>query len=47
MDKGVWEEVVRKDAYKKIVRSRDRYEEGVYASKREGAPFVERRKGGG
>jgi len=47
MDKGVWEEAVRKDAYKKIVGSCNRYEGGVYATKREGVPFVERRKGGG
>ena len=47
MDKGVWEEAVRKDAYKKIVGSRNRCEGGVYTMKREGVPFVERRKRGG
>ena len=47
MDKDVWEVVVRKDAYKKIVGSCDRCEGRVYAMKREGIPFVERRKGGG
>jgi len=46
MDKSVWEEAVGKDAYKKIVGSHNRCEERVYATKREGIPFVERRKGG-
>ena len=45
MDKGVRKEAVRKDAYKKIVRSHNRRKGGVYATKREGVPFVERRKG--
>jgi len=47
MDKGVWEETVGKDADKEVVGSHDRCEGGVYAMKREGVPFVEKRKGGG
>ena len=47
MDKGVWEEAVRKDTNEKVVRSCDRHEGGIYAMKREGIPFVQRRKGGG
>jgi len=47
MNKGVWKKAVRKDAYKKIVGSHDRCEGGVYATKRKGVPFIERRKGGG
>ena len=46
MNKGVWEEAVRKNAYKKSVGSRNRCKGGVYATKREGVPFVKRRKGG-
>ena len=34
MDKGVWKEAVRKDAYKKIVGSCDRCEGEVYATKK-------------
>jgi len=41
------EEAVRENAYKKIVGPCDRHEGGVYATKREGIPFVERRKRGG
>ena len=33
MDKNVWEEAIREDAYKKIVRSCDRCERGVCAKK--------------
>ena len=47
MNKSIWEEAVGKDAYKKIVGSCDRCKGGVYAMKREGIPFVERRKGRG
>ena len=46
MDKDIRKEAVRKDAYKKIVRSCNRYKGGIYAMKREGVPFVERRKEG-
>jgi len=46
MDKGVWEEAVRKDVYKEIVGSSDRCERGVHAMKRESIPFVERRERG-
>jgi len=46
MNKGVWEEVVGKDAYKEIVGSRNRCEGGVHTMKREGIPFVKRGKGG-
>ena len=44
MDKDVWEEAVRNDTDKEVVRSCNRCEEGVYAMKREGIPFVQRRK---
>ena len=47
MDKSIWKEAVRKNIYKKIVGSHNRCEEEVYAMKREGISFVERRKGGG
>ena len=47
MDKGVWEEAVRKDAHKKIMGSCDRVEGRVYAIKKESIPFVERREGRG
>ena len=47
MDKGVWKEAVREDANEEAMRSRDRGEGEVYATKREGVPFVERRKRGG
>ena len=46
MDKGVWEEVIGEDAYKKIVESRNRHEGGVYVKEGEGIPFVKRGKGG-
>ena len=45
MDKGVWKEAVGENAYEKIMRSCNRGEGRVYAKKREGVPFVERRKG--
>ena len=47
MDKDVWKEAVRKDAYKKIVGSCDRYKGRVYTTKRKSIPFVKRRKRGG
>jgi len=47
MDKGVWEEAVRKDAYEKTVRSCDKGKRGVYTKKRESVPFVKRRERGG
>jgi len=46
MDKGVWEEAVRKDAYKETVGSHDRCEGGVHATKRKSIPFVKRRERG-
>ena len=46
MDKSVREEVVGKNANKKIVGSRDRCEGGVYSMERESIPFVKRRKRG-
>jgi len=42
MDKGVWEEVVRKNADKKIVGLRDKCEGGVCTTKRKSVPAVER-----
>jgi len=47
VDKGIWEEAVRKDANEEAMGSRDRCKGGVYAMKREGVPFVERGKRGG
>jgi len=47
VDKGVWKEAVGEDAYKEIVGSCDRYEGGVYTTKRKSIPFVERRERGG
>ena len=47
MSHNIREEAVRENAYKKIVGPCDRREGGVYAMKREGIPFVERRKRGG
>jgi len=44
VDKGVWEEAVGKNAYKKIVGSYNRNEEGIHVMKRESIPFVERRE---
>jgi len=47
MDKGIWEEAVRKDADEEGVRPRDRCEGGVCTMKRKDIPAVERRKRGG
>jgi len=47
MDKSVWKEAVRENAYKEIVGSYDRCEGGVHAMKRESVPFIKRREGGG
>jgi len=44
MDKGVWEEAVRKDANKKGVGPHDRCEGGVCTMKRKGIPIVKRRE---
>ena len=44
MDKGIWEETVRKDADKKSVGLCDRSEGGVCTMKRKGIPAVERRE---
>jgi len=44
MDKGVWEEAVRKDADKEGVGSRDRCKRGVCPEEGKGVPIVERRK---
>jgi len=46
MDKGVWEEIVGEDTYKKVVGSCNRRERGIHAEKRESVPFVKSRKGG-
>ena len=43
MDKSVWKEAIRKDAYKKVVGSRDRCKRGVCAKKGKGVSVV---KGG-
>ena len=47
MDKGVWEEVVRKDANEKSMGPCDRGEERVCTTKRKGIPIVEKRERGG
>ena len=47
MDKGIWEEAVGKDAYKKVVGSCDRCERGVCAKEGEGVSAVKGRKGRG
>jgi len=47
MDKGVWEETVRKDADEKSVGPCDRSEGGIHTMKRKGIPAVERRERGG
>ena len=44
MDKGVWEEVVRKDANKEGVGPHNRCERGVCITKRKDIPIVERRE---
>jgi len=46
VDKGVWEKTVGKNADKKSMGSRNRYEGGVHTMKREGIPFVKRGKRG-
>jgi len=47
MNKGVWEEIVRKDANEESVGPCDRGEGGVCTMKRKGIPTVERRERGG
>ena len=47
MDKGVWEEAIRKDANKEVVRSCDRDEGRVCTMKRKGIPTVKREERGG
>ena len=44
MDKGVWQEAVRENAYMKVVRSYYRYEGRVCAEKREDVSIVKRRE---
>ena len=43
MDKGVWEEAVREDADKEVMRPCDRCERRVHTKEGEGVPIV---KGG-
>ena len=47
MDKSVWKEAIGEDAYKKVVRSRNRCERGVCAKKGKGVSVVkgEERRG--
>ena len=47
MDKGVWEETVRKNANEESVGLYDRSEGRVCTTKRKGIPAVERRERGG
>ena len=47
MDKGVWEEAVRKNADKKIVGPYNRCKEGVCTTKMKGISAVEREERGG
>jgi len=47
VDKGVWEEAVRKNVDKKIMRSCDRCEGGVCTMKRKGISVVKRGERGG
>ena len=47
MDKGVWEETVRKDADEESIGPCDRSERGVCTTKRKGIPTVERGERGG
>jgi len=47
MDKGVWEEAVRKNANKEGIGPCDRCEGGVCTTKRKDIPVVERRERGG
>jgi len=42
MDKGIWKEAIREDAYKEIVGSHDRCKERIYVKKGKGLPFVQR-----
>ena len=42
VDKGVWEEAIGEDVYKKIVGSRNRCEGGIHAEERKGVPTVKR-----
>ena len=42
VDKGVWEEAIGEDAYKKIVGSRDRRKGGIHTKERKGVPTVKR-----
>ena len=47
IDKGVWEETVRKNADEESVELCDRSEEGICTTKRKGIPTIERRERGG
>jgi len=47
MDKGVWEETVRKDADEKSIGPCNRSEGGVHITERKGIPAVKRRERGG
>ena len=47
MDKSIWKEAVREDANKEAMGLCDRCKGGVYTTKREDVPFVERGKRGG
>ena len=47
MDKGVWEEAVRKDADEKGMRSCNRCKRGVYSEEGKSVSIVERRGRGG
>ena len=44
MDKGLWQETVRANAYKKDLGSHDRYKKEVHAKERESIPIVKRRE---
>ena len=46
MNKGVWKEAVREDAYKKVVGSCDRCKGGICAEEGEGVPIIKGRKRG-
>jgi len=46
VDKDVWEEAIGENAHKKSVGSYNRHKGEIHTEKREGVPFVERRKGG-
>ena len=46
MDKGIWEEAIGEDTYKKIVGSCDRCERGVCTKEGEGVFAVKRRERG-